>query len=705
MPVLDQALALETVWCVIPVYNNGGTIREVALACRQFVSNVLVVDDGSTDTDVPALFTGTGVEVIRHDQNRGKGKALATALAYVAEHGATYMITLDGDGQHRAEDLEKFLPLLQQDEDSLIIGCRDFSRPNIPGSSRFGREFANFWLRVETGVSIRDCQSGFRAYPVKHFTALGIQGAHYDFETEALACAAWAGLSLKMVDVDVWYPEPEKRISSFRPFVDNLRLSWMHTRLVLRHLLPWPHKKLVKGEEKKWDLSFFRHPIRFLKKLLDENASPGGLAAAAAVGIILATLPLIFTHTIAILYVTARLHLNKIMAVSIQNLCNPPFVPFLCIELGYFMQHGRWLTHIEPEAFLGQVPALLWSWLLGSLILAPVLAAMVGFAVYAIARGIRDRRQSEGAASPDPVSRRKIPAKRRGNALGIWFFEILLRFSGLKGAYLLLNFVAAHYLLFDRQAVQSALPYLGRRFPAAGALQLRWHAYRLFISQGKQLVDRYAIAHKPDLFRYKEVNTPETLQALQESSKGLVLLMSHVGNWQVALRQMGHLKKEIHIVMRPEDNPAIRDSLRLGQEAKPVHLINPEEEFGGVIEIMEALRAGGVVCIMGDRSYEFDTVDVPFLGGMARFPYGAFAVAAAVQCPVVPLVTYKVTDRDYIADFSTLWRPVYTEAKSKKEQLRPWVRGYAELLERFVEEHPYECFLFHNLWKEEKEQK
>ena len=235
----------DSIWCVIPVYNNGTTIRSVALACRRELTNVLVVDDGSTDVNLVTLLADTDITVVRHVVNQGKGKALITALDYVANKSARYMIAVDGDGQHKASDLNSFFPLLESDEDTFVIGCRDFTQPNIPNQSKFGRDIANFWLRVETGVLIRDCQSGFRAYPVKHFQKLGLRGAYYDFETEALARAVWAGLNLKTVEIDVWYPEKGKRISSFRPFVDNLRISMMHTRLVLRRLLPVPHKKLV----------------------------------------------------------------------------------------------------------------------------------------------------------------------------------------------------------------------------------------------------------------------------------------------------------------------------------------------------------------------------------------------------------------------------------------------------------------------------
>lgn len=384
-------LDLDSVWCVIPVYNNAATVRDVVMGCRAFLSQVLVIDDGSTDADLSLLLAGTGAAVVRHQKNQGKGRALLTALNYVSEKQGRFMITIDGDGQHHPADLQKFFPLLEEDENSLIIGCRDFSAPNIPGKSRFGRDFANFWLRIETGQCVGDCQSGFRAYPVKHFKQLRFTGSHYDFETEALTRAAWAGLSLKQVDIGVYYPEEGKRVSSFRPFKDNARISWMHTRLILRHLLPLPHHKLVSKPEMKFDLSFFKHPVPFLKKLMKENASPVGLGASAGVGIILATLPLMCFHTITILYVTARLHLNKIMAVSIQNLCMPPLVPLMCIELGHYLRYGQWITSVSKEAFLGQIPDLMWDWFIGSLIVAPVLAVIVGMAVYAITMRIRKK--------------------------------------------------------------------------------------------------------------------------------------------------------------------------------------------------------------------------------------------------------------------------------------------------------------------------
>lgn len=381
---------------MIPVYNDGRTVEGVARKCRNELSHVLVVDDGSTDADVQALFAECDITVLRHERNRGKGRAILTALEYVEKRQGRFMITIDADGQHDPRDLQKFFPLLAEGDTAIVIGSRDFDADNVPKSSSFGRKFGNFWLRVETGVSIDDCQSGFRAYPVEHLSRLKLTGAHFDFEAEVLARASWAGLRLKSVPVGVWYPEPGLRVSRFRPIVDNLRLTRMHARLVGRRLLPIPSRRLLPSTDGRVDPRILLHPLKLMKRLLKENATPGLLGASAVAGTFLAALPLIPIHTLVIIYVATRLQLNTVMAVSIQHLCMPPFVPMICIELGYYMRHGTWLTHFSSETILGEIHHRLFEWLLGSLVVAPLAALFVGAAVYlgalAVQNGLRSQK-------------------------------------------------------------------------------------------------------------------------------------------------------------------------------------------------------------------------------------------------------------------------------------------------------------------------
>ncbi|MDP8266442.1 MAG: DUF2062 domain-containing protein [Candidatus Aceula meridiana] len=389
----------KKIWCIIPVYNNGKTLKDVVLGCKEQVESIVVVDDGSTDIDVGLTVADERVVVIKHENNEGKGAAILTGLKYVKREGGRHAITIDADGQHYPQDIAKIIAKIGDQADVVVIGSRDFSSENVPDKSKFGRNFANFWFKVETGLSIDDCQSGFRSYPVDYILKLNLKGAHYDFETEAITKAAWAGLRIKMVDVGVHYAKEGERISHFKGFLDNLRISMMHTQLVLRRLLPVPHKKLIQREEKGIvHKELANHPLKALKFLLKENATPEGLAASAAVGILLAVLPLIAVHTIVIVYVTTRLHLNKVMAVSIQNLCVPPFVPVVCIEVGHFMRYGTWLTEVSIDVIFYQAFDRIWEWFLGSLIVAPILAVFTGFMVFGITKFLQ-RKTEKGAVS------------------------------------------------------------------------------------------------------------------------------------------------------------------------------------------------------------------------------------------------------------------------------------------------------------------
>jgi len=379
------------IWCVIPTYNNKNTIKEVGLNCRRHLEHVLVVDDGSTDADIQGLFNGTDIQVLKHAKNLGKGQALRTALNFIQKQNGKFMLTIDADGQHYPEDIDKFIAQLKKDSSSIIIGCRDFTQKNIPGKSQFGRAFSNFWLRLETGAVIADSQSGFRCYPVKYISQIKTSGNYYDFETEILTRACWAGMRLIEVPINVFYPLAELRVSSFHPLIDNLRISLMHIRLLGRRLLPIPYPKVIRQDKTKISISILLHPVKLIKTLLKENASPLGLAISAGVGIFLGVLPLVSVHILAVIYITSRLHLNKIMALSVQNLCMPPFVPVACIELGHFMLYGKWLTDISFKAVFGSIPARVWEWFLGSLILAPLMGLMSMIIVYISARAIQKR--------------------------------------------------------------------------------------------------------------------------------------------------------------------------------------------------------------------------------------------------------------------------------------------------------------------------
>ena len=378
---------------VIPVFNNEHTVLQVAQAARRLHPHVLVVDDGSTrlPNDFDSILKANDIRLIRHQQNSGKGVALQTALKDLHERHVDYMITLDADGQHSPDDIPSFINLLEtegQNRDLLVIGVRDFNAPNVPDSSKFGRKFSNFWIKLETGVTCADTQSGFRAYPVEPLSKLKFHCSRYNFEIEVLTRGLWGGLQLRELPIHVTYEPPEQRVSHFHPWKDNVRLSLLHTMLVTRRLLLFPHKRIVPKPKLQLP-SLWKHPKEFFLFLLKENATPELLAISAAVSSFLAVLPLLSCHMLVILYVCIRLNLNKVMALAIQNLYMPPFTPFLCIELGYFMRHGAFLREASMQTIVHELHLRFWEWLLGSLVIAPIAAILSGLITYVTAKRLQ----------------------------------------------------------------------------------------------------------------------------------------------------------------------------------------------------------------------------------------------------------------------------------------------------------------------------
>ena len=385
---------MEPIVVVIPVYNQPERLREIVQRCLEVHPRVLVADDGSDPAAAP-LLANLSVEVLRHEANRGKAAALQTAAQHLRGQGATHMITLDADGQHDPEDLPRMVAALREHSQALIIGVRDFESESVPAGSRFGRAFGNFWVRLQTGIKVHDIQSGYRVYPLAVLEHLPCRSRRYAFEVEVVVRALWAGVPVHEVGVRVHYPEPELRHSHFHKLQDNLRLVVLNTHLTLRALLPWPHRQVA--DLRRQSSITVWHPLRSIRALLTERATPRELALAVALGVFLGAVPLIACHTLAILVAAALLRLNRVAAVAASQLCMPPVVPAICIEIGHFLWSGHFLTlegihslHSASFLDLGYMGLqCLWDWCVGSLPVGLVLALVLGAATYVMARALQ----------------------------------------------------------------------------------------------------------------------------------------------------------------------------------------------------------------------------------------------------------------------------------------------------------------------------
>jgi glycosyltransferase involved in cell wall biosynthesis len=220
---------------VIPAYNEAATIRELAERTLKFVADVVVVDDGSAD--------GTGerlqdlpVTVLRNARNLGKAASLWRGFEHALSHGAQWVVTLDGDGQHHPEDIPRLLNLAERSPQCIVIGARLHDKKNFPARRYYANQFARFWISWAAGYPIADTQSGFRVYPAALFAKLARRDVAWNgfvFESEVLIAAGALGVQSVAVAIPGIYPKVA-RPSHFRPVADIARIVIMVAGRLLR---------------------------------------------------------------------------------------------------------------------------------------------------------------------------------------------------------------------------------------------------------------------------------------------------------------------------------------------------------------------------------------------------------------------------------------------------------------------------------------
>jgi len=222
---------------IIPVYNHATRIVWVIEAARPLGLPIIVVNDGSTDNTGNLLEHITGITLLHHPKNQGKGAALLTGFATAHELGCSRAVTIDGDGQHDPADVPKLIETSRDRHPCLVIGCRhNMNRlKHVPWTSRFGRGFSNFWVRAAGGPQVRDSQSGFRLYPLPETPVLNVRARRYQFEVEVLVRAKQAGIPVLETPVSVIYQA--ERISHFQPWTDFHRNSVTFSRLLFERLV------------------------------------------------------------------------------------------------------------------------------------------------------------------------------------------------------------------------------------------------------------------------------------------------------------------------------------------------------------------------------------------------------------------------------------------------------------------------------------
>ena len=374
----QQELLNSTNFCVIvPTYNNHKTLKKVLDSILDFTSKIIIVNDGSTDTTNEILKQYSELTQIHHPRNIGKGRALRNGFRKAIEMNFEYAITIDSDGQHFASDIPKFIAAIQNEPNSLLIGSRNMTQENVPKKSSFGNKFSNFWFKFETGIALEDTQSGFRLYPLK-LIPKQFYTNKFEFEIEVIVRSAWKGIVVKNIPIQILY-DPAERVSHFRPFKDFTRISILNTVLVLNALLYIKPRDFFRRAKKKGFKKFF------LEDILESSDSNFKKSAAIALGIFIGISPFWGFQTVLLFTFAALFRLNKVIAYLASNVSFPPFIPFVIygsLKMGsYFVSNDAPLI-LDSSVTLDDIQKNATQYIVGSLILASVLALTFGFISY-----------------------------------------------------------------------------------------------------------------------------------------------------------------------------------------------------------------------------------------------------------------------------------------------------------------------------------
>jgi uncharacterized protein (DUF2062 family) len=251
------------------------------------------------------------------------------------------------------------------------------NQEGVPKKSSFGNKFSNFWFWFETGIQLEDTQSGYRLYPLlqipkKYFTK------KFEFEIEVIVRSAWKGAVVKNIPVKILY-DPTERVTHFRPFKDFTRISILNTILVLITLLYIKPRDFFRSFQKKKIKQFIKDEI------LESNDSNLVKSLSIALGVFIGIAPFWGFQTVLVIFLAVLFRWNKILAFTFSNISIPPMIPFIIfasLQIGSYFVDGDVFFNQNQEFSLETIKNHTTQYLVGSFILATIIAFVFGFSSY-----------------------------------------------------------------------------------------------------------------------------------------------------------------------------------------------------------------------------------------------------------------------------------------------------------------------------------
>ena len=376
-------------YCVIiPTYNNEKTVEGVISGVLKITNNIIVVNDGSTDTTNDILKKFSFLTIISYERNRGKGFAIRRGFEVAISKGYLYAVTIDSDGQHFPEDIVTLTAQINKTPDALVIGARNLFPEVLSKGSSFANRFSNFWYRFLTGINLPDTQTGFRLYPLKPLSGMRFYTDKYEFELEVLVRAAWRGIKIESVPIRVFYPSTTERVTHFRPFMDFFRIGLLNTLFVIIafiYVKPFSFLKYLRKDNLKDFIN---------KQILQSQESNLNISLAVSLGILTGILPIWGFQLITAIALAHLFGLSKLIASVAANISIPPMIPII-LYLSYVT--GGWVMKSESNIKFNANLSVksfennLLQYVTGSIVLAIILSIFAGIISFVILKYFRKK--------------------------------------------------------------------------------------------------------------------------------------------------------------------------------------------------------------------------------------------------------------------------------------------------------------------------
>jgi glycosyltransferase involved in cell wall biosynthesis len=217
---MTQATQKTRVLAGIAAYNEARYVGSVVLQARQYVDEVIVVDDGSTDSTAKVAALA-GATVVRHPQNKGKGAAVQTILAEARKRNPDVLVLLDADAQHDPNEIPVLIKPISEGFD-LVIGSREAQEAKTPRYRRIGKEVIFRSSRLASRTNVYDSESGFRALSPKAINGLDLKANGFAVESEMITFAADKKLRITEVPISNIYTKDGSTLHPIRHGIDVL---------------------------------------------------------------------------------------------------------------------------------------------------------------------------------------------------------------------------------------------------------------------------------------------------------------------------------------------------------------------------------------------------------------------------------------------------------------------------------------------------